>query len=114
MGSCFLGLLIYCAVMAGVMIYGDPSIVVAEVRNFNLSSLSFAFFPLSFEFFFQPFIFFGSDQLFLFQKRHQGVHQEYGDCRIVDYDLSNYARFKYLCAQDYNEDFVFNCVEQVI
>mmetsp|Transcript_33700 Transcript_33700/g.46114 ORF Transcript_33700/g.46114 Transcript_33700/m.46114 type:complete len:407 (+) Transcript_33700:79-1299(+) len=72
-GILFFGVVIYCAVMAGVMIYGDPSIVVAE-----------------------------------------GVHQEYGDCRIVDYDLSNYARFKYLCAQDYNEDFVFNCVEQIL
>ena len=41
----------------------------------------------------------------------QGVHQQYGKCGVVDYDLANYSRFKYLCKGDFDEDFHFGCAE---
>ena len=35
----------------------------------------------------------------------EGVHQTLGPCYVHDVDLSNYSRFKYLCATDYDEDY---------
>lgn len=39
----------------------------------------------------------------------QGVHQQVGRCHVVDYDLSNYSRYKFLCKADFDEDFHFGC-----
>lgn len=43
-----------------------------------------------------------------------GVHQTYGDCGVKDVDLSGYPRTKYLCNEDFDEDFTFNCVGQTL
>ena len=42
----------------------------------------------------------------------EGVHQQIGECYVHDVDLSNYSRYKYLCATDYEEDFSFDCAPQ--
>jgi hypothetical protein len=41
-----------------------------------------------------------------------GLHQEYGACAVPDIDLSGYARTKYLCQAELDEDFHFGCVRQ--
>lgn len=38
-----------------------------------------------------------------------GVHQEFGQCHVEGHDLSNFPRFEFLCADDYDEDFDFGC-----
>lgn len=39
----------------------------------------------------------------------EGVHQQSGECHVIDYDLANYSRYKYLCQADFDEDFHFGC-----
>ena len=41
-----------------------------------------------------------------------GVHQEYGACHVPESDLSGYPRFKYLCKEDYDEDYHFGCAPE--
>ena len=41
-----------------------------------------------------------------------GLHQEYGACAVPDIDLSGYARTKYLCQAELDEDFHLGCVKQ--
>lgn len=43
-----------------------------------------------------------------------GVHQEYGDCNIKAKDLMGYLRNEYLCKENYDEDFSFDCVSQTL
>lgn len=38
-----------------------------------------------------------------------GVHQIPGPCEIQDTDITGTARHKFLCVQDYDEDFTFDC-----
>ena len=30
----------------------------------------------------------------------EGVHQQVGKCHVIDFDLSNYSRYKYLCPRN--------------
>ena len=39
----------------------------------------------------------------------EGCHQAINPCAVVGYDLSNYSRFEFLCPNDYDEDFTFDC-----
>ena len=43
-----------------------------------------------------------------------GVHQEYGECDVKMTDFMGFVRNEYLCKESYDEDFHFDCVEQVL
>ena len=43
-----------------------------------------------------------------------GVHQEYGDCDVKMVDMMGFTRNEYLCKENYDEDFNFDCVDQVL
>ena len=38
-----------------------------------------------------------------------GVHQKVGDCQVFDTDLSGHKRQVYLCQEQFEEDFNFDC-----
>lgn len=38
-----------------------------------------------------------------------GIHQTYGECAVAEEDLLGYPREKYLCKEQYDEDFTFDC-----
>lgn len=38
-----------------------------------------------------------------------GVHQTYGPCKVPAKDIAGLVRFEYLCAEDLDEDFTFEC-----
>merc|ERR1719277_1416271 len=40
-----------------------------------------------------------------------GVHQTVGPCDVRDTDISGHERQVYLCKENYNEDFTFECGE---
>lgn len=42
--------------------------------------------------------------------RSASVHQTYGPCHVKATDITGQTRFKYLCAEDFDEDFTFRCV----
>eukprot|EP00325_Prymnesiales_sp_UTEX-LB-985_P025927 CAMPEP_0174724198 /NCGR_PEP_ID=MMETSP1094-20130205/42782_1 /TAXON_ID=156173 /ORGANISM="Chrysochromulina brevifilum, Strain UTEX LB 985" /LENGTH=197 /DNA_ID=CAMNT_0015925377 /DNA_START=55 /DNA_END=648 /DNA_ORIENTATION=- len=42
----------------------------------------------------------------------EGIHQTYGECGVHDVDLSNYSRYKYLCQDNFDEDFRFDCAPE--
>jgi hypothetical protein len=37
------------------------------------------------------------------------VHQTYGPCHVEAKDITGHTRFESLCAQDFDEDFTFDC-----
>lgn len=39
------------------------------------------------------------------------MHQAYGPCHVESTDITGQKRFKYLCAEDFDEDFTFDCVK---
>jgi hypothetical protein len=39
------------------------------------------------------------------------VHQTYGPCHVEAKDITGHTRFEFLCAQDFDEDFSFDCVD---
>lgn len=41
-----------------------------------------------------------------------GVHQTYGPCNVAATDFTGLTRYEYLCADDYDEDFRFDCVAE--
>ena len=41
-----------------------------------------------------------------------GVHQTYGPCGAAATDVTGLTRNEYLCAEDYDEDFTFDCTER--
>lgn len=41
--------------------------------------------------------------------RSASVHQTYGPCHVAATDITGQTRFKYLCAEDFDEDFSFEC-----
>lgn len=43
--------------------------------------------------------------------RSTSVHQTYGDCYVEATDITGLVRYKYLCAEDFDEDFSFDCAE---
>merc|ERR1712062_127834 len=38
-----------------------------------------------------------------------GIHQAVGDCKIYDTDMAGHQRQVFLCQNDFNEDFNFDC-----
>ena len=42
--------------------------------------------------------------------RSASMHQTYGACHEKATDISGHTRYKFLCAQDFDEDFSFDCV----
>jgi len=43
--------------------------------------------------------------------RSASMHQTYGACHVEATDIAGLTRYKYLCAEDFDEDFSFACVE---
>ena len=43
--------------------------------------------------------------------RSESMHQTYGECRVEATDITGLTRYKYLCADDFDEDFSFACVD---
>jgi len=43
--------------------------------------------------------------------RSASMHQTYGACHVEATDIAGLTRYKYLCAEDFEEDFSFACVE---
>lgn len=41
--------------------------------------------------------------------RSESVHQTYGACRVEAKDIAGNVRYAYLCAEDFDEDFTFDC-----
>ena len=41
--------------------------------------------------------------------RSQSLHQTYGPCHVEATDITGATRFQYVCAQDYEEDYTFDC-----
>lgn len=41
------------------------------------------------------------------------MHQTYGACHVEATDITGLTRYKYLCAEDYDEDFTFACVDRL-
>jgi len=41
------------------------------------------------------------------------VHQTYGQCHVEAKDITGHTRFEFLCAQDFDEDFSFACVDEL-
>lgn len=41
------------------------------------------------------------------------MHQTYGACHVEATDITGLTRFKYLCAEDFDEDFSFACVDRL-
>jgi hypothetical protein len=41
------------------------------------------------------------------------MHQTYGPCRVEATDITGHTRFKFLCAEDFDEDFSFTCVDKL-
>jgi hypothetical protein len=43
----------------------------------------------------------------------ESVHQTYGPCHVAASDLTGHTRYRYLCAEDFDEDFTFDCVREL-
>jgi hypothetical protein len=43
--------------------------------------------------------------------RSASMHQTYGPCHVTSTDITGQTRYKYLCAEDFDEDFTFQCVD---
>lgn len=41
------------------------------------------------------------------------VHQTYGACHVEAKDITGAVRYEFLCAEDFDEDFTFACVDQL-
>lgn len=41
------------------------------------------------------------------------LHQTYGACHVKATDIAGHTRYQYLCAQDFDEDFTFACVDRL-
>lgn len=42
--------------------------------------------------------------------RSASMHQTYGPCHVKATDITGQTRFKYVCAEDFDEDYTFQCV----
>ena len=40
-------------------------------------------------------------------------HQTYGPCHVEAKDIAGFTRYQYLCAEDYDEDYSFACVDEL-
>lgn len=45
--------------------------------------------------------------------RSASVHQTYGECHVEARDIAGLTRYQFLCAEDYDEDFTFECVDSL-
>jgi hypothetical protein len=45
--------------------------------------------------------------------RSASLHQTYGACHVKATDIAGHVRYKFLCAEDFDEDFSFACVEKL-
>jgi len=45
--------------------------------------------------------------------RSTGLHQEVGACYVKQDDITGLTRDRYLCVTDFDEDFTFDCVEEL-
>jgi hypothetical protein len=43
--------------------------------------------------------------------RSEGVHQTVGECYVEQSDFTQNTRYRYLCANDFEEDYTFECVD---
>lgn len=43
--------------------------------------------------------------------RSASMHQTYGPCHVEAKDIAGFTRYQYLCAEDYAEDYTFDCVD---
>jgi len=43
--------------------------------------------------------------------RSASVHQTYGPCHVEATDITGLTRYQYVCAEDYDEDYSFDCVD---
>ncbi len=44
--------------------------------------------------------------------RNESMHQTYGACHVEATDITGLTRYQYVCADDFDEDYRFDCVEQ--
>ena len=42
--------------------------------------------------------------------KSESVHQTYGACHVTATDIAGHTRYKFLCAEDFDEDFSFACL----
>ena len=45
--------------------------------------------------------------------RSASMHQTYGECHVEATDIMGLTRYEFLCAQDFDEDFDFRCVDHL-
>ncbi len=45
--------------------------------------------------------------------RSESVHQTYGACHVPAKDITGAVRFEFLCAEDFDEDFTFACIDRL-
>ena len=45
--------------------------------------------------------------------RSASVHQTYGACHVPETDITGMSRYKYVCAEDFDEDYTFDCAGQL-
>lgn len=43
--------------------------------------------------------------------RAESLHQTYGECHVEATDITGAVRYKYVCAEDYDEDYTFDCMD---
>jgi hypothetical protein len=43
--------------------------------------------------------------------RSTSMHQTYGPCHVEAKDIMGFTRYQYLCAEDFEEDYTFDCVD---
>lgn len=44
--------------------------------------------------------------------RNTSMHQTYGPCYVEAKDIMGFTRYEFLCAEDYDEDYTFDCVDE--
>jgi hypothetical protein len=42
----------------------------------------------------------------------EGLHQEVGECGVEQTDITGFSRFQFLCLEDFDEEFTFDCTEE--
>lgn len=45
--------------------------------------------------------------------RSASMHQTYGPCHVEAKDIAGFTRYQYLCAEDFDEDYSFDCVDEL-
>ncbi len=42
----------------------------------------------------------------------EGIHQEVGECGVEQTDITGFSRFQFLCLEDFDEEFSFDCTDR--